>query len=147
VVSGDTIIVGAPSAGSAFVFVRNGTNGTPQATLKSGDAIPSFGWSVALSVDTAVVGAYGNSAYVFVRDGTNWTRQAQLASSNLDFDDAFGNSVSISGDLIVVGAPYEASNATGVNGNYSDNSAPYAGAAYVFLRNGSVWTQQAYLKA
>ena len=61
--------------------------------------------------------------------------------------DAFGCSVAISGDTIVVGAVAEYSNATGVNGNQADNSAPWAGAAYVFVRSGGVWSQQAYLKA
>ncbi len=55
--------------------------------------------------------------------------------------------MAISGDTVVVGAPFEASNATGVNGNQADNSAPYSGAAYVFVRSGGVWIQQAYLKA
>ena len=55
--------------------------------------------------------------------------------------------MAISGDTIVVGAEFEASNATGVNGNQADNSALWAGAAYVFVRSGGVWSQQAYLKA
>ena len=61
--------------------------------------------------------------------------------------DNFGNSVAISGDTIIVGAPVEDSNATGVNGNQGDNSATDSGAAYVFVRNGTPWRQQAYLKA
>jgi hypothetical protein len=48
---------------------------------------------------------------------------------------------------VVIGAPNESSNATGVNGNQSDNSAPNSGAAYVFVRSGTNWIQQAYLKA
>ena len=48
--------------------------------------------------------------------------------------------MAVSGDTVVVGALHEASNATGVNGNQSDNSAPDAGAAYVFVRNGTTWT-------
>ncbi len=55
--------------------------------------------------------------------------------------------MAVSGDTVVVGAHYEGSNATGVNGNQSDNSAVEAGAAYVFVRSGTTWTQQAYLKA
>ena len=61
--------------------------------------------------------------------------------------DSFGEFVAISGDTVVVGAWRESSNATGVNGNQDDNSAGAAGAAYVFVRNGGVWSQQAYLKA
>jgi hypothetical protein len=55
--------------------------------------------------------------------------------------------VSISGDTIVVGARLEDSSATGVNGDQSNNGAFDAGAAYVFVREGTTWTQQAYLKA
>jgi len=126
-----------------------------------------FGHAVAISGDTAVVGAYqedssatgvnGNqtdntatnagAVYVFVRNGTAWTQQAYLKASNTDAFDAFGTSVAISGDTIVVGAPWEDSSATGVNGNQSDNSLSQAGAAYVFVRSGTTWTQQAYLKA
>ena len=55
--------------------------------------------------------------------------------------------MAISGDTIVVGAVDERSNATGVNGNQTDTSLPGAGAAYIFIRSGTAWTQQAYLKA
>jgi hypothetical protein len=61
--------------------------------------------------------------------------------------DLFGRSVAVSGDTVVVGARWEDSNATGVNGNQADDSAFAAGAAYVFVRSGGVWSQQAYLKA
>jgi len=76
-----------------------------------------------------------------------WSQQAYLKASNTDAGDAFGISVAVSGDTVVVGAIGESSNATGVNGDQTDNSAPGAGAAYVFVRSGTVWTQQAYLKA
>jgi hypothetical protein len=62
-------------------------------------------------------------------------------------DDLFGYSVAISGDTVVVGAFAEDSNATGVNGDQSNNSASNAGAAYVFVRSSGTWSQQAYLKA
>jgi len=55
--------------------------------------------------------------------------------------------VAVSGDVLVVGAPGDDSNATGINGDPSDTSASDAGAAYVFLRDGTNWTQRAYLKA
>ena len=86
------------------------------------------------------------AAYVFVRSGTTWSQQAYLKASNTEAGDVFGYSVAVSGDTVVVGAPYEDSSATGVNGNQSDNSAT-SGAAYVFVRNGTTWSQQAYLKA
>jgi hypothetical protein len=126
-----------------------------------------FGFSVAVSGDTVVVGApYEDSnatgvngvqtdnsatdsgaAYVFVRGGTTWTQQAYLKASNTGASDLFGNSVAVSGDTVVVGASHEDSNATGVNGDQTNNSATDSGAAYVFVRGGTTWTQQAYLKA
>ena len=168
-VDGDQSDNSALNSGAAYVFVRNGTTWTQQAYLKAstpggGD---DFGRSVAVSGDTVVVGAFGESssatgvdgdqsdnsaeysgaAYVFVRNGTTWTQQAYLKASNTEAGDGFGFSVSVSGDTVVVGSPFEFSNATGVNGDPSDNSATNSGAAYVFVRNGTNWTQQAYLKA
>ena len=58
-----------------------------------------------------------------------------------------GIAVSGDGNTIVVGAQHEGSNARGINGNQNDDSAYNAGAAYVFVRNGANWAQQAYLKA
>src|SRR5262249_47518544 len=73
---------------------------------------------------------------------------AYVKSSNSDAGDQFGWSVALNddGNLMVVGAPTEQSNAHGVNGNQTDNSSANAGAGYVFTRSGSTWTQQAYLK-
>jgi hypothetical protein len=189
-VSGDTILVGALSedsnavgvngnqadnsatnSGAVYVFIRSagGTTWSQQAYLKASntDSQDGFGYSVALSGDTAVVGAfreassatgvngnqgdnsaiYAGAAYVFFRRGTTWIQQAYLKASNTASSDTFGCSVAISGDTVVVGAYGEDSNATGVNGNQADNSATESGAAYVFARTGTVWSQQAYLKA
>ena len=168
-ISGNTVVVGArgeasaatgvngnqsdnsaPDSGATYVFVRNGTTWTQQAYLKASQAgDTAFGFSVAISGDTAVVGneAPSGAAYVFVRSGSTWTQQTLLTASNAEIGDFFGGSVAISGDTVVVGAQLEASAATGINGNQSDNSATNAGAAYVFVRNGTTWTQQAYLKA
>lgn len=156
-------------AGAAYVFVRDGATWTQQAYLKASntDQGDQFGQTVAISGDTIVVGAYGEdssatgvdgnqannsastagAAYVFVRSGTTWTQQAYLKASNTAAGDRFGTSVGVSGDTIVVGAYGEDSSATGVDGNQADNSDSQAGAAYVFVRNGETWTQQAYLKA
>jgi len=134
------------------VFVRSGTSWSQQAYLKASntDASDQFGWSVAVSGNTVVVGANvedssatgvnGNqgdnsaseagAAYVFVRSDTSWSQQAYLKASNAAA--RFGESVAVSGDTVVVGAPWESSNATGVNGNQGDYSAPFSGAAYVF---------------
>src|SRR5688500_18261494 len=73
--------------------------------------------------------------------------EAFIKASNAEMFDRFGVTVSVSGDTMVVGAPFENGGATGVNGNQNDNSAPHAGAAYVFVRVGTNWMQQAYLKS
>ncbi|MCP9874381.1 GC-type dockerin domain-anchored protein [Synechococcus sp. Cruz CV-v-12] len=74
-------------------------------------------------------------------------QQAYLKASNTGNSDAFGWALAASGDTVVVGALAEDSNSAGVNGNEADNSVPESGAAYVFVRSGGLWTQQAYLKA
>ena len=84
---------------------------------------------------------------MFVRTGTTWTQQAYLKASNTGSGDQFGNSVAISGNGLVVGAYQEGSNATGINGDGSNNLANGSGAAYVFVRNGAAWSQQFYVKA
>ena len=61
-------------------------------------------------------------------------------------DDGIGNRVAVSGDTVVVGAAFEDSSTTGVGGTPNELAAE-AGAAYVFVRSGSTWTQQAYIKA
>src|ERR1022692_1865933 len=144
-VSGDTAVVGAfqhQPVAAAYVFVRSGTTWTQQQKLTASDPVAGddFGFSVSVSGDTAVVGAsfaaFGGSvsqgkAYVFVRSGTTWTQQQKLTASDGVAGDAFGFSVSVSGDTAVVGA----------TGNNSQ------GAAYVFVRSGTTWTQQQKLTA
>ena len=80
-----------------------------------------------------------------------WQQQAYIKASNTDVDggDGFGLSLSLSADggTLAVGALFEDSGAIGVNGDQSDNSIIAAGAVYVFVRNGNLWQQQAYLKA
>src|SRR5262249_39568570 len=73
----------------------------------------------------------------FVRDGTTWSQQAYVKASNTATGDGFGGAVAVDGDKVVAGAGGEASKATGVNGDQTDNSAMLAGAAYVFTGLGS----------
>jgi len=168
-VNGDQANNLASNAGAAYVFMRNAGNWSQQAYLKASntDAGDQFGGSVAMSGDTVVVGVAGEAsnatgvngaqtnnaasfagaAYVFVRAAGNWSQQAYLKASNTDGDDRFGESVAMSGDTVVVGAWFEDSSATGVNGPQANNAAVNAGAAYVFVRTAGVWGQQAYLKA
>jgi hypothetical protein len=88
---------------------------------------------------TGINGEQGNSnapdsgaVYLFARSSGVWTQQAYLKASNMGAGDQFGVDVAISANTLVVGASGEASNATGVNGNQADNSAPNSGAVYVF---------------
>ncbi len=99
------------------------------------------------------------AAYIFVRAGDGWVQQAHIKASNaqggqtnqdgeLYGGDYFGNAVSISGDgnTLAVGAPSEASSATGIDGE-NNNLAESSGAVYTFTRTGESWQQQAYIKA
>jgi hypothetical protein len=123
---GDTALVGAPShtvgshteQGAAYVFTLSGTTWTWRATLTASDgaAIDDFGAAVALSGDTALVGApfhkvgsntYQGAAYVFTRSGTSWSQQGgDLTASDGAAGDQFGDSVALSGDTALVGVPY-----------------------------------------
>jgi len=172
-IDGDQADNTAANAGAVYVFTRSGATWTQQAYVKASNtgAGDEFGVSVALSGDgnTLAVGAFheasaatgidGNQAdntstnagavYVFTRSGAIWTQQAYIKASNTRTNDSFGFSVALSGDgsTLAVGAFGEASAATGIDGNQADNTAPFAGAVYVFTRSGVAWTQQVYVKA
>ncbi len=154
-ISGDTVIVGAYAdtvganngQGSAYIFTRSGTAWSQQEQLFAADgaSLDMFGNSVAISGDTAVVGAYGDdvganneqgSAYIFTRSGTVWTQQSQLLATGGVGSDFFGISVGISGDTAIVGACFDD---TGANGDQ--------GSAYIFTRSETSWSQQAQLLA
>ena len=89
------------------------------------------------------------AAYLFTRGaGGDWVQQAYIKASNSESSDFFGSSVAISGDTLAIGAVWERSSATGVNGDQDDNSVLDAGAAYVFSRDvNGLWSQTAYIKA
>jgi hypothetical protein len=150
--SGDTALVAAVNdadngdhSGSAYVFVRSGTSWTQQAKLLAADGaeLDQFGYSVGVSGDTAVVGArldddHGSdsgSAYVFVRSGTSWTQQTKLTAADGTSGDELGFAVAVSGNTALVGALL------------TDENAADSGSAYVFVRSGTSWTQQAKLTA
>jgi hypothetical protein len=140
--------------GAVYVFTRSGSSWTQQAYVKPSDTGTAFmfGWSVALSAEgnTLAVGAiYAEAVYVFTRSAGTWSQQDRVVASNGSIGDHFGSAVALSadGNTLAVGAQDEESTATGINGNQADNSATYSGAAYVFTRSGSAWSQQAYLKA
>ncbi|MBK9336156.1 MAG: FG-GAP repeat protein [Lewinellaceae bacterium] len=139
---------GNADQGKAYIFVRSGTTWSQQAALTASDGAAQdfFGFSVAISGNYAMVGAYGKTvngntiqgkAYIFLRSGIFWSQQAMLTASNGATNDLFGNGVAISDDYAVVGAPGK-----DVAGGYLD-----VGAAYVFVRSGTTWSEQAILTA
>ena len=150
-ISGNALVAGATFAdvggdetGVAYVFRWNGTAWNQEAKLTASDANKGdqFGFAVGISGDTAVVGAYGKgpgknkgAAYVFKWDGTTWSEEAKITASDGAAHDQFGGSVSISGDIIVAGAPR------------GDDGSKDSGAAYVFERIGTTWTEEAKLNA
>jgi uncharacterized repeat protein (TIGR01451 family) len=151
-VSGDTAVIGAmqddnaggTDAGAAYVFVRSGTTWTPQQKLLASDggAYDEFGYSVSILGDTVVSGAPGpftsgnGAAYVFVRSGVTWTEQQKLLASDGAPTDFFGHAVALTGNATVIGAQRD------TNANGED-----AGAAYLFIRSGTTWTEQQKLLA
>ncbi len=149
-IDGNYAVVGAKGAntstGLAYVLYFNGTEWETQATLKASNpnSDDNFGFAVAISGNTIVVGAYGDntegSVYVYERPTAGWSgnnvlENARLTASNPETDEYFGRSVAIDGDVIVVGA-------------YGDNS--FRGSAYVFVKPDTGWanmTQTAKLKS
>jgi FG-GAP repeat len=142
-ISGTTALVGAylkkSFTGQAYVFTKSGSAWTQQAKLQASDGLPgdSFGYAVALSGSTAVIGAYARNlgtgaAYVFTGSGATWTQVAELTAPDGAQNDSFGESVAVSGPYAVVGAYGHASS---------------TGAAYVFVNNAGTWSQRAELTA
>jgi len=141
--SGDTALVGAlfhndtfNDSGSAYVYTRIGSTWTQQQKLNASDPGLSdyFGVSVALSGDSALVGAYRDdsemgSAYVFTRSGVAWTQQQKLIGAGTGSGDRFGWWVALDGDGALIGAS-----------RYTDNILRN-GSAFLFTRSGGTWTQ------
>lgn len=145
-------------SGAVYVLRWNGADWTEQAyiTASNPDIYDGFGDSVALSADgntlavgtgledSSATGVNGdqtdNSAggagavYLFLFDSMNWSQRSYIKASNTDARDGFGDRVVLSadGNTLAVGAHREDSNATGINGGQSDNSAEDSGAVYVY---------------
>ena len=153
-ISGDTAVVGAwqdtigrnRNQGSAYVFVRRNGTWINQAKLVAADGKNKdyFGQSVAIDGDTIVVGVPQadigedtdqGAIYVFTRKGDHWGEQVKLEASGGGRAAAFGQSVGISGDIIIAGAP-------GTDNNPNDKVPQANGAAYIFTRNNNVWTEK-----
>jgi hypothetical protein len=163
------------NVGSVTIFHLSDGSWSQQAELKVAvgavNASNYFGYVLALSEDgellavgtpyesssaTGINGERNNASavesgavYVFAREGSSWQEQAYIKASNAEAYDYFGSSLALSedGDTLFVGAPGEASGATGANGDQADNSRGISGAVYVFERDEDNWTQSLYLKA
>ena len=161
-VSGEFTVLGAPDPfdlfgsasgpGTAYVYERTGTSWSLDDTLTAGDgqSLDQFGHAVSIAGDRLIVGARGDesagdgsrftgrgSAYVFRQQGGGWTEEDKLIGSGSASGDRVGTSVSMSGggDVVIVGAPGDTDNGTD------------AGAAYIFRRSGTSWSQEAKLTA
>jgi hypothetical protein len=165
----------ADNAGAVYLFEHDGSTWRQLSYLKpsSSDGLldDNFGSSVSLSANGSLLAvgapgdgspnpginadrsdqslAYAGAAYVFARTGETFEQQVYLKASAVGDGDEFGNFLRLSsaGDRLVVGAALEASSATGLNGNDQDDSAPEAGAAYLFGSDNGTWEQITYLKA
>lgn len=151
--SDNYILVGAKEAdnvlsrtGAAYLFYYDGQNWVQQAKLVASDAgmIDNFGISVDIDGDYAIIGATGDddgggiqagAAYIFVKIDTVWTQQAKLLATDTEAYDYFGNAVAINGEYALIGVERD------------DGDASNTGSAYIFMRTGGTWSQQAKLTA
>jgi hypothetical protein len=162
-------------AGAVYIFVRtDDVTWSQEAYIKSSntDGEDLFGIGLSLSSDgqTLAVGALkedsiatgingddsnndaadAGAVYVFIRSvGGVWSHEAYLKASNTDEGDNFGKSVTLTenGNILAVGAPNEEGAHHGINPDESDNNNDESGAVYIFMRDGGVWTQHAYIKS
>ena len=149
--SGSEVIAGAPKhsagglgSGAAYIYEQK-EDGTWVETIKLSDGETAsedqFGISVAISGNLAISGAQqdddvapnAGAAYIFERSGTLWLQRTKLVADDAKAGDLFGNTVAISGETVVVGAPG------------ADDAGPESGAAYVFTYLGDEWVQRAKL--
>lgn len=149
---GDTAVIGAwnddgfsANSGSVSVFTRTGNTWTLQERLLpeiGGEFSDNFGFAVSLSGDTVIISdwddsettAFSGAAYIFTRSGGDWTQEEKLKSDDITHTN-FGYSVSIDGDIAVVG-------------NISDSTtATRTGSSYVYTRDTGAWTLESKLRA
>ncbi|MGJ8725136.1 MAG: FG-GAP repeat protein [Roseibacillus sp.] len=171
-VNGDESDSSFTNAGAAYVFVRDSSGDwSQQAYLKASntDDGDNFGYSVAISGDTILVGATSEQSrtagvngsesnndltkagavYVFERDSSDvWSQTAYLKPSNTGDGDEFGGAVALDGSVAVIGSINEDSSGSGANPTENGDGLSDSGAAYIFVRNAAgVWSEKAYLKA
>ncbi|MCK4341950.1 MAG: hypothetical protein KAY37_09535 [Phycisphaerae bacterium] len=150
---GNRVLVGAPLdsqggtwVGAAYVFrYDDGVGWVQEQKLQAsgGQGWDEFGWSVSLSGDVALIGAFGDddkgttsgSAYVFRYNGSSWIQEQKLLASDGAANDRFGDSVAVWGDVALIGAYGD------------DDNGSSSGSAYVFRYNGSNWAEEQKLTA
>ena len=149
---GKRLLLRVEDGGARYPVVVDPWIQQAELTPSDGGDYDHFGWSVAISGSTIVVGAVchpgtstdcaagysggAGAAYVFAESAGTWSQQQELTASDGAPDDWFGNSVAVDGSTVVVGAPHHM---VGSNANQ--------GAAYVFMQSGTTWSQQAELTA
>ncbi|WP_291723213.1 choice-of-anchor D domain-containing protein [Bernardetia sp.] len=134
------MVVGNPDRKNATVYKHNGTSWEEEAILRGSNRITiDFGRSVDIYEDYIVVGdwretaSWMGAAYVFHKENGVWKEQARLRASDAQSEDYFGLSVAIDKEYIIVGAWGE------------DTAGDAAGAAYIYKREGTTWTEQTKL--
>ena len=149
-ISGNLAIAGAqqdddiaPNAGAAYIFERSGTLWLQRAKLSADDAKAGdlFGNAVAINGETVIIGAPGvddagpeaGAVYIFIRADTEWIQQAKLIADDISMFDRFGTAIAVHQNTAIIGA------------HGKDEVSVDAGAAYIFVRNGVSWIQQAKL--
>lgn len=143
-IAGNTIVVGAyqhATTGAVYVYTNTGSAWLLQQKIIAPDAAATdhFGCSVAIYGDTIIVGARGNdtmginagAVYIYTRTASTWSFQQKLTASDAAAYDRFGACVAIYNDTVLIGAYFQSH--SGLSG---------AGAAYVFTRAASTWSQQ-----
>lgn len=160
---------GTADSGAVYVFRNQGAVWNQEAYIKASNTgrEDNFGRNVALSGNTLAVGTFledgsasgvngeqeddgavnSGAVYVFRLSNGAWAQEAYIKASNPGYEDNFGLDLELEQDTLVVGAPYEDSGASGVNGNQANEGSTGSGAVYVFRRTGTTWVQQAYIKA
>ncbi|MBV1907934.1 MAG: cadherin-like beta sandwich domain-containing protein [Kangiellaceae bacterium] len=167
-VNGDTFDNNAPNSGAVYIFSRSTGVWFQQTYIKASNTNTddNFGWKVALdngtlvvaapSEDSAATGINGDqldntgtnsgAVYVYILTDNVWSQQAYIKAGNAQGGDEFGRDIGLDGNTLVVGAAYEDSFSADGSTNPENNTVLFSGAAYIFTRNASDWSQHSFLK-
>lgn len=138
---------GYSNAGFIYIFIKQGTSWDFEAALRPSDMASNKQFGVSVSMDSTgtrvAVGALiqdsdGGNVYIFTRSGVTWTQEAKLVAGDPSSTKQFGFSVAIDngGNRVIVGSP-----------NSISTGGALGGAAYIFLRTGVSWAQEAKIIA